>query len=125
MRPGFGAISEDGTVGDAVEYLGSEDAHSDLPMLFLVDGHEHPLGVVPAASMRLMQARRAMGVRPKTSHRDAVRLAVAYSLSAVPVVHPSGRFLGRLVLDDLFRILRGEAVEGVHGYLDSDDHHVL
>lgn len=117
MRVGVWAISEDDTVGHAIEYVRSGDAYGQTSMLFVVDSHRHLLGVIPITALlglaptvplRLIQTQRTMRVGPDASHRDVARLALQYSLQAVPVVDANGGFLGSLVADDVFSILRDE-----------------
>jgi len=117
MRVGVWAISEDDTVGHAIEYVRRRDDYGQTSMLFVVDSHRHLLGVIritallgpaPTVPLRLIQTRRTMTVGPDTPHRDVARLALRYSLQAVPVVDANGCFLGSLVADDVFSILRDE-----------------
>ena len=117
MRVGVWAISEDDTVGHAIEYVRSRDAYGQTSMLFVVDSHRHLLGVIPITALlglaptvplRLIETRRTMRVGPDASHREVARLALQYSLQAVPVVDANGCFLGSLIADDVFSILRDE-----------------
>lgn len=54
-----------------------------------------------------------MRVGPEASHRDVARLAIQYSLQVVPVVDAKGCFLGSLVADDVFSILRDELANSI------------
>jgi magnesium transporter len=122
MRPGLWAVSENGTVGQAIECVRGADVYSQPSMLFVVDSHRHLVGAItvaalfglaPSAPIRLIQTRRTMTVGPGASHREVARLAIQYSLQAVAVVDAKGCFLGSLIADDLFSILRDELANSI------------
>jgi magnesium transporter len=122
MRAGLWAVSEDDTVGHAIEYVRGADVDGQLSTLFVVDSHRHLVGVIPITALvglaptvpiRLIQTRRTMRVGPDASHREVARVAIQYSLQAVPVVDAKGCFLGSLIADDVFSILRDELANSI------------
>lgn len=122
MRAGLWAISEDGTVGQAIESVRGADAYGQPSTLFVVDSHRHLVGAIPVAALfglapsapiRLIRTQRTMMVGPDASHREVARLAIQYSLQAVAVVDAKGCFLGSLIADDLFSILRDELANSI------------
>jgi Mg/Co/Ni transporter MgtE len=54
-----------------------------------------------------------MTVGPGASQREVARLAIKYSLQAVAVVDAKGCFLGSLIADDLFSILRDDLANSI------------
>jgi magnesium transporter len=122
MRAGVWAVSEDDTVGQAIEYVRGGNVDGQASTLFVVDSHRHLIGgipvtalvgLAPTAPIRVIQTRRTMRVGPEASHRDVARLAIQYSLQAVPVVDAKGCFLGSLIADDVFSILRDELANSI------------
>ena len=111
------------TVGDAIDFLRSEE---DLPDQFyhviLVDPRRHPVGYV--ALGRLLAARRATPLRdiaeesfrPISAYAEEADVAYAfnqYHLISEPVVDEHDRLVGVITIDDAMEVLDAEHEEDI------------
>lgn len=126
MTTGFARLSEDMTVREALEELGRQAGELEtIYYIYIVDEHEHLLGLVSAR-----QLVSAMG-RPDTRigdlmERDLVTVNVTddveevarkvarFDLLAIPVVDQERHMLGIVTHDDVIDIVVEEATEDAH-----------
>ena len=117
------AAPEHWTVGEAIDYLRSEDWLPDqFYHVILIDPRRHPTGYVTLG--RLLSARR--GVRLRDLTEDSFRTVnvlqeegeVAYAfnqyhLISAPVVDADGRLVGVITIDDAMNVLDEEHEEDI------------
>lgn len=129
MSPEFLAVSETTTVSQAIDHIRKSISDERAFELYVVDGHEHLIGVVPLR--RLLTADPAtpvwsirdedvMTVSPETDQEEVARVVAKYNLVAVPVVDQNRRLLGVISHDDVVDILREEASEDIFRIAGSD-----
>lgn len=123
MSPRFVAVNEHMTVSQAIEQirkaaLGDEAFH----VLYVVDEHEHLVGMVPlhrlvtaeaTTPIRVIRTDDIATVTADTDQEDVARLVERYNLAEVPVVDADRRMLGRIAMDDVIDVIHEEATEDI------------
>lgn len=116
MNTEYVALQQNATVSDALEALKqNEDLLETLNTLFLVDGQERLVGVVPLARLFLHQGAQLLSTLsaetliqvPVTERQDRVtELFDKYNLLALPVVDQHQKLTGVITADDIISVLR-------------------
>jgi len=116
MNTEYVALPQNATVADALEALKqNEYLLETLNTLFLIDDHEHLIGVVPLARLFLHQGSQLLSTLaaetliqvPVTERQDRVsELFDKYNLLAMPVVDKQKKLTGVITADDIISVLR-------------------
>jgi magnesium transporter len=123
MTPEYVAVQEDMTVAQALDHLRKAATREGVFHVYVVDGHDHLVGVVPLR--RLITADPATPVHAilnpdvirvdaDTDQEEVARLATKHNLLAVPVVSRDNRLLGTITVDDVIDVIHEEATEDIH-----------
>lgn len=120
MSPHFVAVHEGDTVAEAIQHVRQEVSADQVFYLYVVDDHEHLVGVVPfrrlittdpSTPVKLIYVEDVLSVTPETDQEEVARLVAKYNLVAIPVVDQAHRLLGTVTVDDVIDILQEEATE--------------
>lgn len=122
MTPRFMAVNERATVALAIEHIRKSAGGEEAFYLYVVDDHEHLVGVVPLH--RLVTAEPTMPIRAirtedvesvtvDTDQEEVARLVERYNVLEVPVVDGDRRLLGRISVDDVIDVIHEEATEDI------------
>jgi magnesium transporter len=116
------AVHEGTTVAQAIEHIRKSASGDDAFYLYVVDDHEHLVGLVPlhrlltadpATPVRLVRDEDVESVSVDTDQEEVARLVQRYNLREVPVVDGSHRLLGTISVDDVIDVIREEATEDI------------
>ena len=116
------AVHEGLTVAQAIEHIRKSASGDDAFYLYVVDDHEHLVGLVPlhrlltadpATPVRLIRDEDVESVSVDTDQEEVARLVQRYNLREVPVVDGSHRLLGTISVDDVIDVIREEATEDI------------
>jgi magnesium transporter len=122
MSPQFMAVSEQATVAQAIEHLRKSASGDDAFYLFVVDDHEHLVGLVPlhrlltadpATPIRAIRSEEVQSATVDTDQEEVARLVERYDLLEVPVVDANRRLLGTIRVEDVIDVIREEATEDI------------
>src|SRR5437867_9240327 len=122
MAPEFVAVREDATVAEAIEHIRKAASGEGAFYLYVVDDHDHLVGVVPLhrllaadapTPIRAIRTDELESVRVDTDQEEVARLVQHYNLIQVPVVDLNRRLLGTIGVDDVIDVLREEATEDI------------
>src|SRR5262245_36681283 len=122
MSPRVVAVHEAVTVGVAINHIRKAATGDDAFYLYVLDDHEHLVGVVPlhrlltadpATPMRAVRIAEVQSVSVDTDQEEVARLVERYGLLEVPVVDRQRRLLGAVRVDDVIDVLREEATEDI------------
>jgi magnesium transporter len=123
MTPEFMAVHEDMTVGQALDHLRKAATKEGVFYVYVVDGHDHLVGVVPlrrlitadpATPIHAIRRPDVVSVTADTDQEEVARLVTKHSLLAVPVVGRDNRLLGTITVDDVIDVIHQEATEDIH-----------
>ena len=123
MTPEFIAVHEDMTVAQALEHVRKSATADSTFYVYVVDGHEHLVGVVPlrrlitadpATPVSAIRQRDVVSVNAETDQEEVARLVTKHNLPAVPVVDRDNRLLGTITVDDVIDVIHEEATEDIH-----------
>jgi magnesium transporter len=116
MDTRYVALHENATVADAFAALkGNEDLLETLNTLFLIDGEEKLVGVVPlgklfvaaeTAPLKELAAETMIRVPLDERQKRIVELFDKYNLLTLPVVDEEGKLEGVITADDIISVLR-------------------
>jgi magnesium transporter len=129
MSPNFVAVHEAATVGDAIDHIRKTAPEERAFELYVVDEHDHLVGVVPLRRLLTASADTPVGtirdsnivsVGPEMDQEELARLVAKYDLVAVPVVDRRARLLGTVSVDDVIDIVGEEASEDIFRIAGSD-----
>jgi magnesium transporter len=129
MSPDFVALSETKTVEEAIQHLRKSITEERAFELFVVDAHQHLVGVVPLRRLLIADPRTPLAallhedvvsVRPEMDREDVARLVAKYDLVSVPVVDEHNRLVGAITVDDVIDIVQEEASEDIFRIAGSD-----
>ena len=118
MSPEFVAVHEAATVGQAIEHIRKATSGDDAFYLYVVDDHDHLVGLVPlhrlitadpATPVHVIRNEDVPSVSVDTDQEEVARLVQRYDLVQVPVVDQSRRLLGTISVDDVIDIINAEA----------------
>ena len=123
MQKEIVALLKDCTVVQAIRYVAR---NKDLPDVFydlcVVDGNNHPLGLVPLSRLLNSPQKATLGDLmtvgqkpiPSTMDQEGVALLFKrYGLLSAPVVDENGQLLGMITLDDVMDVIDEEAEEDI------------
>jgi magnesium transporter len=122
MSPEFVAVREETTVAQAIEHIRKAATGEGAFYLYVVDDHDHLVGVVPlhrllaadaATPVRAIRSDEVESVRVDTDQEEVARLVQHYNLIQVPVVDVNRRLLGTIGVDDVIDVIREEATEDI------------
>jgi magnesium transporter len=123
MSPEFVAVREEATtVAQAIEHIRKAATGEGAFYLYVVDDHDHLVGVVPlhrllaadaATPVRAIRSDEVESVRVDTDQEEVARLVQHYNLIQVPVVDVNRRLLGTIGVDDVIDVIREEATEDI------------
>jgi len=122
MSPRVVAVHEEASVAQAIEHVRKAASTEQVFYLYVVDDHDHLVGVVPfrrlitadpAAAVKLIREQDVVSVTPDTDQEEVARLVAKYNLIAVPVVDQDQRLLGTITVDDVIDIIQEEATEDI------------
>jgi magnesium transporter len=123
MTPEFIAVHEDMTVAQALEHVRKSATADSTFYVYVVDDHEHLVGVVPlrrlitadpATPVSVIRQRDVVSVNAETDQEEVARLVTKHNLPAVPVVDRANRLLGTITVDDVIDVIHEEATEDIH-----------
>jgi magnesium transporter len=123
MSPEFVAVREEATtVAQAIEHIRKAATGEGAFYLYVVDDHDHLVGVVPlhrllaadaATPVRAIRTDEVESVRVDTDQEEVARLVQHYNLIQIPVVDVNRRLLGTIGVDDVIDVIREEATEDI------------
>ncbi|HKW96040.1 MAG TPA: magnesium transporter [Methylomirabilota bacterium] len=129
MSPDFVALPETATVESAIQHLRKSVTQERAFELFVVDDHQHLVGVVPLRRLLIADPRTPLSalldegvvsVRPEMDREDVARLVAKYDLVSLPVVNDRNRLVGAITVDDVIDIVQEEASEDIFRIAGSD-----
>jgi magnesium transporter len=122
MSPEFVAVREDANVAEAIEHIRKAASGDGAFYLYVVDDHDHLVGVVPlhrllaadaSTPVRAIRTDEVESVRVDTDQEEVARLVQHYNLIQIPVVDVNRRLLGTIGVDDVIDVIREEATEDI------------
>ena len=123
MTPRFVAVNEHATVAQAIDHIRKSALGDDaFHMLYVVDDHEHLVGLVPlhrlvtaepTTPIRAVRIDDVESVTVDTDQEEVARLVERYNVLEVPVVDADRRLLGRISVDDVIDVIHEEATEDI------------
>jgi magnesium transporter len=122
MTPQFVAVNEQATVAQAIDHIRKSAAGEEAFYLYVVDDHEHLVGVVPlhrlvtaepTTPIRAIRTEDVESVTVDTDQEEVARLVERYNVLEVPVVDGDRRLLGRISVDDVIDVIHEEATEDI------------
>ncbi|MBI1894867.1 MAG: magnesium transporter [Candidatus Rokubacteria bacterium] len=122
MTPEFLAVYEETPVSQALDYLRKSADAESVFYLYVVDDHNHLVGVVPLRRLitadpstptRLICQREVLSVTPETDQEEVAGLVTKHNLLAVPVVSRENTLLGTITVDDVIDVIHEEATEDI------------
>jgi magnesium transporter len=122
MSPEFVAVLEDATVAQAIEHIRKAAPGEGDFYLYVVDDHDHLVGVVPlhrllaaeaATPISAIRTEDVESVRVDTDQEEVARVVQHYNLIQIPVVDVNRRLLGTIGVDDVIDVIREEATEDI------------
>src|SRR5438309_9483212 len=105
MSPEFVAVREDATVAEAIEHIRKAASGEGAFYLYVVDDHDHLVGVVPLhrllaadapTPIRAIRTDEVESVRVDTDPEDVGRMVQRYHLIQILVVDVNRRLLGTI-----------------------------
>jgi magnesium transporter len=122
MSPGFVAVHETATVGQAIEHIRKSRSGDDAFYLYVVDDHDHLVGLVPlhrlltanpATPIHAIRNEEVPSVTVDTDQEEVARVVQRYDLIQIPVVDGTRRLLGTISVDDVIDVIHEEATEDI------------
>jgi magnesium transporter len=122
MSTAFIAVHEHATVAEAIEHIRKAAAGDDVFYLYVLDEHEHLVGVVPlhrlvtaapTTPIRSIRSEDVQAVGVDTDQEEVAQLARRYNLSEVPVVDAGRRLVGTISAEALIDVIDEEATEDI------------
>jgi magnesium transporter len=120
MNPEVFHLSEDLTVGQAIEEIQKSVDTEMVFYIYVTDDRCHLVGVVslrelilndPKKHLRDLMVEDVISIRPETDQEEVARIASRYNFVAVPVVDDENKLIGVVTVDDIIDVLREEATE--------------
>ena len=135
MNPNVFALTEDLTVGQAIEELQRSREVEMVFYLYVVDARRHLVGVVslrrlllvsPETPLKRVMTTDLISARVDTDQEEIAREVAAYNLLAIPVVDEENKLVGIITVDDVIDVIKDEATEDILRLAGvSADEHVL
>ena len=122
MSTQFIAVYESATVAEAIEHIRKAVSGDNAFYLYVVDEHDHLVGVVPlhrllaahaVTPIRAIRSDSVESVTVDTDQEEVAHLARRYNLLQVPVVDANRRLVGAITADDLIDVIDEEATEDI------------
>lgn len=122
MSRTFVAVHERATVAQAIEHIRKATTGEDAFYVYVVDDHEHLVGLVPlhrllaadpATPIHAIRKEDVESVTATMDQEEVARVVQHYNLIQVPVVDANRRLLGTIGVEDVLDILREEATEDI------------
>ena len=122
MNPDVFALSEDLTVGQAIEQLQRSRDVEMVFYLYVVDARRHLVGVVslrrlllvsPDTPLKRVMTTDLISARVDTDQEEIAREVAAYNLLAIPVVDEENKLVGMVTVDDVIDVIKDEATEDI------------
>jgi magnesium transporter len=122
MSPDFVAVHEAASVGEAIEHIRKFTSGDRAFYLYVVDGHDHLVGLVPlhrlltadpTTPIHEIRTDEVPSVTVDTDQEEVARLVQRYDLIQVPVVDANRRLLGSISVDDVIDVIQKEATEDI------------
>ncbi len=122
MSPRFIAVYESASVAEAIEHIRKAASGDNAFYLYVVDEHEHLVGVVPlhrllatnpATPIRTIRSDSVESVSVHADQEEVARLARRYKLLEVPVVDGARRLVGAISADEVIGVIDEEATEDI------------
>ncbi|MEE9294408.1 MAG: magnesium transporter [Phycisphaerae bacterium] len=129
MNPRLLSLPASATVAEAVEEVRAFAADEDLHYVYIVDGKERLVGVVPlrrlvvnARDTRLEEIceRDPITVSVHQDQEEVLLIIQKYDLAAVPVINDTGTLMGRITYDDVMDVAAQEADEDIYRMAGTD-----
>jgi magnesium transporter len=122
MSPRFVAVSEHTTVAQAIEHIRKAASGDAAFYLYVVDDHDHLVGVVPlhrllaaepATPMVAIRDEDVESVSVDTDQEEVANLVRRYNVLEIPVVDNNRRLLGTIGMEDVIDVIQEEATEDI------------
>ena len=122
MSREFVAVHEQATVAQAIDDIRKAATGDDAFYVWVVDGHEHLVGLVPLhrllaadphTPISAIRNEDVESVTVDTDQEEVARLVQHYNVIEVPVVDASRRLLGTIGVEDVIDVIREEATEDI------------
>ncbi|MGH7279302.1 MAG: magnesium transporter [Candidatus Rokuibacteriota bacterium] len=122
MSPTFVAVNEGATVAAAIEHIRKAASGKDAFYLYVVDDHDHLVGMVPLhrllaadprTPIRTIRTDDVESVTADTDQEDVARRVQRYDLLEMPVVDGNRRLLGTISVEDVIDVIHEEATEDI------------
>jgi magnesium transporter len=122
MSREFVAVHENTTVAQAIEHIRKAATGDDAFYLYVVDDHDHLVGLVPlhrlltadpALPVQAIRKEEVESVGADTDQEEVARLVQRYNVIEVPVVDGNHRLLGTISVDDVIDVIHEEATEDI------------
>src|SRR5918996_1566105 len=122
MSHDFVAVPERTSVGEAIEHIRKSKSGDDAFYLYVVDDHDHLLGLVPlhrlltadpATPIHAVRDEAVQSVSVDTDQEEVARLVQRYDLIQIPVVDARRRLVGTISVDDVIDVIHEEATEDI------------
>ncbi|MBI1275439.1 magnesium transporter [bacterium] len=114
-------VPEFWTVGNTIDYMRSQpNLPDEFYSVFVVDARNRPVGTLLVS--KVLRAKRHEKIRSlmntelrvipaSMDQEEAALLFQKYNLVSAPVVHPNGRILGMITIEDIIDVIEEEADE--------------
>lgn len=108
------------SVGDTIEKLRKQEQKEIVLTVYVVDEHNHLLGVAPFKSLVFASSDQTLGdimvkdpvsITTEDSQEEAAQLFAQYDLLSLPVVDDNGKLMGVITVDDAIDVMYDEATE--------------
>src|SRR5262245_64189248 len=122
MSQHFVAVPETTTVAQAIEHIRKAASGDAAFYLYVVDAHEHLVGMVPlhrllaadpATAIAAIREDEVESVSVDTDQEEVANLVRRYNLLEVPVVDENRRLLGTISVEDVIDVIQEEATEDI------------
>jgi magnesium transporter len=122
MSPGVVAVHENATVAEAIEHIRKAASGDDAFYLYVIDEHDHLVGVVPLhrlltadprTPVRAIRDEDVASVTVDTDQEEVARIVRRYNRLEVPVVASDRRLLGTISVEDAIDVIDEEATEDI------------
>lgn len=122
MSTDIAALRRQWTVAEALEYLRSLEEAETLHYLYVVDRHNHLIGVVPIrnlimagpeATIESIMAPDVVAVPVTADQEELAEFISKYDFVAIPIVDDANHLVGVVTVDDALDVLAEEATEDI------------
>lgn len=122
MSTDIAALRRQWTVAEALDYLRSLEEAETLHYLYVVDRHNHLIGVVPIrnlivaspeATIESIMAPDAVAVPVTADQEELAEFISKYDFVAIPIVDAANHLVGVVTVDDALDVLAEEATEDI------------